>query len=77
MNVLQEIRRQHLLTQRELAEKAEISVTSLSRIETGKHWPRIITIRRLSAALGMSPEQLRDALVSRQLPLVPVESQES
>jgi transcriptional regulator with XRE-family HTH domain len=52
--------RQHTyLTQRQLAEKAGISLGLLQKLEEG--WtdnPRLSTLRRLAAALGVSISQL-------------------
>jgi len=51
-------RQQAVLTVRELAEKASITPTTLSSIETGKHSPRPATIRKIAAALGIQPTEL-------------------
>ncbi|MDR0553699.1 MAG: helix-turn-helix domain-containing protein [Treponema sp.] len=42
------------LSQEKLAELAEISISFLSAIETGKKWPYPETLARLSAALNVS-----------------------
>ena len=46
------------LTQVQLAEKAGISPAALVRIENDKADPHVSTIRKLSDALAVSPEQL-------------------
>ncbi len=46
------------LTQVQLAEKAGISSAALVRIEKNQADPHVSTIRKLSDALGVSPEQL-------------------
>jgi transcriptional regulator with XRE-family HTH domain len=50
---LSELRRRRDLTQQQLAGKADISITSLAFIETGKRWPRPETIERLAEALDV------------------------
>jgi transcriptional regulator with XRE-family HTH domain len=40
------------LTQRELAERSGLAVTTINEIETGKRRPRPSTLRRLASALG-------------------------
>ena len=44
--------------QEELAEKAEITPTALSRIERNEAEPRPKTLRKLAEALGVSPAEL-------------------
>ena len=51
-------REQAALTQAELAAKAGITQTHLSRIERGEIQPRPATIRRLAEALGVRPADL-------------------
>jgi transcriptional regulator with XRE-family HTH domain len=55
---LREVRERKLLTQQELADRSGLTQTTISAIEVGKHEPRISTIRRLAAALGVEPEEL-------------------
>ena len=54
---LREWRQRRLLTQEELAEKAGVGVTTIVRIEAGQS-ARISTLRKLAAALDVTPEQL-------------------
>ena len=67
---LKRLRQERLLTQEELAAQAGITVSTLSRIETGKTSPRLRTIRDLAQALGISPGTLREILSEGQLPLI-------
>lgn len=47
------------LRQRDLAEAADIDATWISRLENGKvESPRYLTLRRISEALDLTPEQL-------------------
>jgi putative molybdopterin biosynthesis protein len=55
---LRERRERALLTQRELAKKANISRAALVAIETGQADPRPTTIRRLAEALNCEPNDL-------------------
>lgn len=53
------IRRSRMWTQGQLAEEAQVSPTTVSGIESGRiSRPHFGTIRKLTAALGVSPEQL-------------------
>ena len=54
---LEEWRRRRLLTQGELAEKAGVGITTIVRIEAGQG-ARVTTLRKLAAALDITPEQL-------------------
>ena len=52
------------LSQSELAEKADISITFLSNIERGKMFPKVETLSRLTKSLNVSVFELfRDDLV--------------
>jgi transcriptional regulator with XRE-family HTH domain len=46
------------LSQRELAARAKLSVTTVNRIETGQRKPIPRTVRKLAEALGVVPEEL-------------------
>lgn len=52
------LRTRRFMTQVELAQAAGMSPTTINRVETGKLTPRFSTIKRLAAALGVSPEEL-------------------
>ncbi len=45
-----------------LADKSGIHVTSVSRYETGRHLPQLVTLLRLSAALGAGVETLLEGV---------------
>ncbi len=55
---IRQVREQKVWGQAELARKAGVSANTLYRIETGRHAPRAVTIRKLAQALGVSPETL-------------------
>ncbi len=55
---LKEWRQRRLLTQAELAERVEMTVGTINRIERGVHDPRFSTIRKLAAALDVAPDDL-------------------
>ena len=57
---LEEWRRRRLLTQGELAEKAGVGITTIVRIEAGQG-ARVTTLRKLAAALDITPDQLWEA----------------
>jgi len=54
------------LSQSELAEKADISITFLSNIERGKMFPKVETLSRLTKSLNVSVFELfRDDLIPK------------
>ncbi|WP_459939547.1 PAS domain S-box protein [Desulfonatronum parangueonense] len=55
---IRELRRVHQLTQRELAQAAEVSVQYFGRIEQGRVSPSFAVIERICAALGVEPFNL-------------------
>jgi len=57
---LRSVRERLFVTQEELAERTGMSRATISRIESGQQRPRISTVRKLAAALGVSPEALID-----------------
>ena len=58
MERLKALRRQRLLTQRELAEKVGVAWQTLSAWERGTMQPRMRHIRALCQALDVTPEEL-------------------
>jgi XRE family transcriptional regulator, regulator of sulfur utilization len=55
---VREVRTLSALTQEELADRAGITATALSRIERNEAEPRPSTLRKLAAALGVEPREL-------------------
>ena len=55
MPTLREIRRKKVISQAELAKVSGVAEGTISRIETGKHVPQFVTIRKLAKALGVEP----------------------
>jgi len=55
---LKEVRIERFLTQQELADKSGIGIVTVSRLESGLQQPRLKTVRRLAAALGVDPADL-------------------
>ena len=55
---LRDLRKRALLTQRELAHKSGVGVTTIIRIERNQVEPHGRTIRRLAEALEVAPEEL-------------------
>ena len=52
------LRERRALSQRELAARAKLSVTTVNRIEIGKHKPMPKTVRKLASALEVTIEEL-------------------
>jgi len=59
---LRTLRHEKMLTQQELAAKADLSITTICGIETGKFYPSFRTIRALAKALGYRPQELKRLL---------------
>ncbi len=55
---LRQLRRQKVLSMRELEEKSGVSYNTVWRLETGRTGAQPRTIRRLAEALGVKPEEL-------------------
>lgn len=55
---LKKERERALLTQQELAERAELGFPTISRIENDHVEPHFRTIRKLAEALGVDPAEL-------------------
>ena len=60
VRTLGQLRRERLLTIRALAELAGCSTRTVLRLEHGLQTPYPGTIKRLSAALGVEPAQVRE-----------------
>jgi transcriptional regulator with XRE-family HTH domain len=56
---LRKVRDTHLLSQRELAERAGLSPTTILKLESGRvDEPHPRTVRKLALALGVDPSEL-------------------
>lgn len=55
---LAEVRKSRGLTQEELAEMLDISAVSVTYLETGRRWPRLLTLHRIAKALKVSVADL-------------------
>ena len=55
---IQDLRKAQKLTQEMLAEKINIDITSLSKIETGRNYPQPETLCKIANALGVELNQL-------------------
>jgi transcriptional regulator with XRE-family HTH domain len=57
---LRETRLRRALTQAELADKAGTTEATVNRLENGLRDPRMSTLRKIAAALGVEPADLID-----------------
>jgi len=55
---LRDLRKRALLTQKELADKSGVGVTTIIRIERNQVESQGSTIRKLASALSVAPEEL-------------------
>ncbi len=55
---LRRLRREAALSQQELAERANTTQETISRLEQGHHAARGRTLRKLAEALGVEPKEL-------------------
>lgn len=63
---IRNIRDKQDLTQEELAEKANLSTTSISEYENASKEPKIFTLKKIATALGVSIDELCDNTPSSQ-----------
>ena len=59
---IRELRQRKLLSQRELAEKAGVSETTIVKLEMGATKPQPRTLRKIAEALGIETEQMADLM---------------
>lgn len=57
-NRLEEIRKQHGITQEELAEKLEVSRQTIGSLENGRYNPSIILAFKIARFFNMSVEEI-------------------
>jgi transcriptional regulator with XRE-family HTH domain len=55
---LRDLRKRALMSQRELAKRSDVGVTTIVRIERNQVEPQGRTIRKLAEALGIEPHEL-------------------
>ena len=55
---LRQLRKVKELTQEDLARKAGVTLGYIARLETGRHDPKLSTLRKLAKALGVSVAEL-------------------
>ena len=60
MTTLREARLQALLSMRQLARKAGLSATTIYLLESGQRTPQLLTIYKLSRALGVEPTEIEE-----------------
>ena len=58
MVTLKEWRNKKAISLKNLEALSGVAVSTLSRIETGKHKPRHVTKQKISEALGLKPEEI-------------------
>lgn len=58
MPKLEQVRRQKLLSQQDLANKAGIARSTVFLIEAGRTKPRLSVMRRICEALGVAPGEI-------------------
>ena len=68
VRTLAQLRRERLLTIRGLAAEAGASPRTVVQIEHGRQCPRPGTIKKLAAALGVEPAQVREFRAAMGLP---------
>ena len=62
---IRELRQRKLLSQRELAERAGVSETTIVKLELGATRPHPGTLRKIAAALEISPEEMADLVAGQ------------
>ena len=61
---IRELRQRKLLSQRELAEQAGVSETTIVKLEMGATKPQPRTLRKIAQALGISAEEMADLVAA-------------
>jgi len=59
---IRELRQRKLLSQRELAQKAGVSETTIVKLEMGATKPQPRTLRKIAEALGIGAEDMADLM---------------
>ena len=65
MDKLAKLRKEKMLTQQEVASKAGISITTVSRLENDRVKASLRTIRALAPVFNMSLEEMQELLVEK------------
>ncbi|GAB3568084.1 hypothetical protein GCM10027578_20140 [Spirosoma luteolum] len=65
------LRKQAGITQEELAERTQVTVRTIQRIERGESIPRAFTLKRIATALGVPFDQLHDRELNGSTPPQP------
>ena len=60
MTTLRDARLRALLSMRQLARKAGLSATTVYLLENGKRAPQLLTVHKLSRALGVDPREVAE-----------------
>jgi HTH-type transcriptional regulator, competence development regulator len=55
---LAEVRKSRGLTQEDLADQLDISSVSITYLETGRRWPRLLTLQRIAKCLKVPVGEL-------------------
>jgi len=58
MATLKELREQLFMSQEDLAKRANVTVSTINRLENGRQKPRFVTIRKIAKALDVKPEDI-------------------
>jgi transcriptional regulator with XRE-family HTH domain len=61
---IRELRQRKLLSQRELAERAGVSETTIVKLELGATRPHPRTLRKIAEVLGISAEEMAETVAS-------------
>lgn len=56
---LEQLRRRHALSMRDLARKTQLHHNTIARIEKGKTRPEMRTIRKIADALAVAPDAIQ------------------
>jgi transcriptional regulator with XRE-family HTH domain len=60
---IRELRKERGMSQTELAEKSDVSLITISRIERGERDPHVMTLARIARGLGVQPFELLRSVV--------------
>jgi DNA-binding XRE family transcriptional regulator len=67
MASLQYVRKQHLLSQRDLAQAADITASTVYLIESGRVRPQLRVMRKVCEVLGVQPDEIDEFRASLEM----------
>lgn len=71
MPTIPELRESRKMSREELAIKAQVSIFTIQRLETGRYTPRYNTLEKIAEVLGVKPSEIQFPEIRRDTKLLP------